>query len=412
MPGISDLRGKRAAVARDLKKLVDDNQGDKWTPEHNDKYDAMVNEIDVLDADIERFQKVLDLTLQDMQDQQAQAVAEKFQHDAPKDSPEAASAKLFNKWLRGGDKALTAEEWASYRNTMSTTTTTEGGYTVASTVVGSVLEALKQYGGMRQVASIINTSTGGPLNFPTSDGTAEVGEILAENAAATDLDVSFGTVALPVYKYSSKVVTCPIELLNDTEVNMEAFIRGRIVQRLGRIQNTHFTVGTGTGQPNGVITASTTGKTGTTGQTTSVIYDDLVDLIHSIDPAYRESGNCRWMMHDTSLKVLRKIKDTAGRPIWMPGDAEGITGGMPATILGYPYTYNQAMATMAASAKSIAFGDFSFYTIRDVMEMTFYRFDDSTYAKKGQVGFLAFLRTGGNFIDVGGAVKLYINSAT
>ena len=96
----------------------------------------------------------------------------------------------------------------------------------------------------------------------------------------------------------------------------------------------------------------------------------------------------------------------------MPGDAEGITGGVPASIFNYPFTINQSMASMAANAKSIAFGDFSFYTIRDVMAMTFYRFTDSVYAKKGQVGFLAFLRSGGNFMDVGGAVKLYCNSAS
>jgi HK97 family phage major capsid protein len=194
-----------------------------------------------------------------------------------------------------------------------------------------------------------------------------------------------------VFKYSSKVVTVPIELLQDSQRgHLRLTCATRLVPPAWADHEHPFTTGTGTGQPKGIITAATTGKTGATGQTTSVTLDDLIDLIHSIDPAYREGGACRFMFNDSTLKALRKLKDTAGRPIWRPGDAEGITGGIPASIFNYPYTINQSMASMAASAKSIAFGDFSFYTIRDVMAMTFYRFTDSAYAKKGQVGFLAF----------------------
>lgn len=413
MPNITELREQRNAKAREIKTLLDENPGDKWTAEHNDKFDALEREISDLDAAIDRHQKVLDLTAARLAEEEVQNAAGRAGLSGSRGAEgERTYAAIFQDWMRGGDRALSADDWTIVRNTMSTTTDAEGGYLVPDTTVASVLEALKAFGGMRSVANIITTGTGNTMNYPTSDGTAEVGEIVDQNASASDADVSFGVLSLDVYKYSSKVVTVPIELLQDSNVDIEAFVRKRLVSRLGRIMNSHFTTGTGIGQPKGIITAAATGKTGATGQTTTVILDDLIDLIHSIDPAYREGGACRFMFNDSTLKALRKLKDTVGRPIWMPGDAEGITGGIPASIFNYPYTINQSMASMAASAKSIAFGDFSFYTIRDVMAMTFYRFTDSAYAKKGQVGFLAFLRSGGNFMDVGGAVKLYVNSAT
>ena len=238
-----------------------------------------------------------------------------------------------------------------------------------------------------------------------------MGEIIAENTTATAADPVFGTKSLPVYKYSSKIIAVPFELLQDSSVDVEAFVRDRMVTRLGRITNTHFTTGTGTAQPTGLITAATTGKTGLSGQTTSVVYDDLVDLQHSVDVAYRDLGRCSWMMNDLSVRVIRKIKDTAGRPIFVPG-YDNPVGPTPDRLLGDPITLNNDIAVMAANAKSIAYGDFSFYTIRDVMDVQMFRFTDSAYAKLGQVGFLAWMRAGGNFVDVGGAVKLYVNSAT
>lgn len=406
MAKIQELREQRNAKAREMRKLLEDNPGDKWTSELNDKFDAMEREITALDAEVDRVQRVMDLAGEAHERENVEAAAAKLEHDKPQ-----GTDGLFGKWLKGGKDALTAEERALIKNTMSTTTGSEGGYTVQTDVAKRVLDALKAFGGMRQVSTIITTDAGNPMNFPTSDGTAEEGEILDQNDPASDGDVDFGTKPLPVYKYSSKIVAVPIELLQDSSVDIEAFVRGRIVTRLGRITNKHFTTGTGSDQPTGLITAASVGKTGASGQTTSIGFDDLVDLVHSVDPAYRELGQCRWMFNDTTLKALRKLKDENLRPIWMPGDAEGITGGLPATLLGYAYTYNQHMASMAASAKSVAFGDFTFYTIRDVMAITFMRFDDSAYAKKGQVGFLAFMRSGGNFIDVGGAVKLYQNAA-
>lgn len=405
---IQALREKRAARAAALQELV---KKDKWDPATDQPiYDAGLAEIEEIDAAITRHQKMnqlaADTALKD-------GIIDAALRHGRDDKSEASN--LFAKWLRGGDNALSSEDWEKYRasiqNTMSTTTGSEGGYTVATDVADRVLDALKAYGGMRGAAEILRTAMGNPMSFPTSDGTTEEGEIVDQNASATDADVTFGTLALPVYKYSSKVVTVPVELLMDSSIDVEAFVRARLVTRLGRITNKHFTIGTGSSQPNGLITAATVGKTGTTGQTLTVIYDDLVDLEHSVDPAYREGGNCSFMMADGSVKIIKKIKDSQGRPIFIPGYDPANNGKLD-TLLGYPIKTNQSVAVMAANAKSIAFGDMSKYVIRDVMDIILQRYTDSAYAKKGQVGFLAWLRSGGNLMDVGGAVKLYQNSAT
>ncbi|WP_340265416.1 phage major capsid protein [Sphingobium mellinum] len=405
---IQALREQRAAKAKSLQDLV--KKEGPWTADNQAAYDAGIAEIEDIDAKIERHQRMNQLAAETALTSTVIDTADRIGRDQ-----NSEASRIFAKWLRGGDNALTTEEWqahlAAVQNTMSTTTGSEGGYTVQTDVAKTVLDALKAYGGMRDIGDVFQSGSGNAMNWPTSDGTSEEGEILDQNATAADADVSFGTKDLPVYKYSSKTVAVPIELLQDSSVDIEAFVRARLVTRLGRITNKHFTIGTGSGQPNGVMVAAGTGKTGTTGQTATVIYDDLVDLEHSVDPAYREIGNCRFMMHDDSVKIVKKLKDTAGRPIFLPG-YDAANNGKLDTLLGYPIKVNQHVATMAANAYSIAFGDFKNYLIRDAMGIEMFRFTDSAYAKKGQVGFLAFLRSGGNLMDVGGAVKRYRNSAS
>jgi HK97 family phage major capsid protein len=204
----------------------------------------------------------------------------------------------------------------------------------------------------------------------------------------------------------------PFELIQDSMFDIEAYIRSLLALRLGRITSKHLTVGTGTAQPHGIVTGSTVGKVGTTGQTALVTYDDLVDLEHSVDPIYRGAPGVGWMMHDSSLKVVRKIKDTTGRPIFVPGYEQGNPGGAPDRVLGKPIAISQEMPVMAANAKSILYGDFKRYLIREVMDLTLFRMADSAFILKGQIGFVAFNRQGGRLIDVGGAVKHYANSAT
>ena len=405
---IQALREQRAVKAKALSELVGK---ETWNAAVDQPvYDQGLSELDAIDAQISNRNSLNERIAADALTDQ---VVEASQRHARDNGSKAAS--MFARWLSGGDASLTAEDRNIIRNTMSTTTNSEGGFTVQTNVAQQVLDAMKAGpGAMRSVATIIQTAGFGDLNYPTSDGTAEVGEIIGQNTTATAADATFGVKTLSAYKYSSKIVAVPFELLQDSNVDIESFVTNRLATRLGRITNTHFTTGTGSSQPNGVVTASGTGVTAanSTTQVTAITYGSLIDLIHSVDPAYRNTGKCSIMMNDSSVKIIRKIVDGQSRPIFNPGYEVGVPGGAPDTLLGYPIVVNQDMAAMAASAKSIAFGDFSYYVIRDSMDVTMFRFTDSAYAKLGQVGFLAWMRTGGNLIDVGGAVKLFINAAS
>lgn len=403
---IQALREQRAAKAKSLHELV--NKAD-WSKDRDaGPADALSQEIEALDDQISRINAANKAIADEALTGNVIVAAERVGRDQ-----RSEGSRVFGAWLRNGLEGMSPEDRAIY-NTMSTTTNSQGGYTVQTEVAREVLDALKAFGGMRSVSTIIQTSGVGDLNYPTSDGTGETGEIIGQNTTATALDLSFGVVTLSLYKFSSKIVAVPYELLQDSNVDIEAFVRQRLATRLGRITNTKFTVGAGSGssEPNGIVTAAGSGKVGTTGQTTTIIYDDLVDLQHSVDPAYRQSMKCGFMMNDASLKVIRKIKDGQSRPIFVPGYEVGTPGGAPDTLLGSPITINQDVATMAANAKSVLFGAFGEYVIRDAMDVTMFRFTDSAYTKLGQVGFLAWMRSGGNLVDVGGAVKYYANSAT
>lgn len=419
MSKLQDLRNLRNTLSQEANGINAKCPANVSMPKDEaDKLDAVLNKIEALDADLAREKRRADLAI-DTPEAQKEAILNAVTRDPAKQGDESKALRAF---LAGGisnmaegDRArMLSRQSPDIRNAMSTTTTTEGGFTVATEYQKSLETAMKAFGGMREVASRIQTASGATMNFPTSDPTAEVGAIVGQNATAALAETLFGNIAMDVYKYTSNSIALPFELVQDTFIDIEAYVQAVLAMRLGRIQNTHFTVGTGTAQPRGLVTALSTGKTGTTGQTVNVLYDDLVDLEHSVDPAYRGQAGVGYMMHDSSVKVVRKIKDTQGRPLFVPGyEANAmLNGGAPDTLMGRPIYVNQDMPIMAANAKSIAFGQLSKYVIRDVQDLTLFRMTDSAFTLKGQIGFVGFLRTGGNFVDVGGAAKLYVNSAT
>lgn len=400
---IQALREQRGQFARTLQDLV---AKDVFTEADDAAYKAGLAQIDEIDAKIARINEVNAKIAADTRTEQVAEIAAKKGRDE-----RDPGLSIYAKWLKGGDRALNEDDWAHIRNTMSTTTGSEGGFTVDSVVAAQVIDALKDFGGMRSVATVISTTGHGLLSFPTSDGTSEEGEIIAENGTATDLDPTFGTVSLPVYKFSSKTAAVPLELIQDSSVDIEAFVQDRLVTRLGRVTNRLFTTGTGSAQPNGIVTAATIGVTAanSTSQVTAIIYDSLVAVQHSLDPAYRRSAS--WMFADSTLRIIRQIKDGSGRPIFVPGYETGVPGGSPDTLLGQPVVINQDVPAMAANARSIVYGDLSGYYIRDVMDVTMFRFTDSAYTRKGQVGFLAWMRSGGNLIDAN-KVRVFRNAAS
>lgn len=398
---IQNLRERLGALKKDARNLLENKGSATWTKEEQGKFDELMDEAERVENQIEAVQRLMDNEAEDS-----------FRDVKKKDKGEKVDPAVaaFENYLRKMSNRLTPQEVEAIRNTMSTTTGSEGGYTVQPIVASTLIEALKDYGAMRRQASRIVTTSGADLSYPSTDGTSEEGEIVAQNASAADADVSFGTVPLNTYKFGSKVVTVPIELLQDSSIDVVTLVNGRLRERIGRIQNRKYTVGVGTTEPFGHTVAAAVGKTGATGQTLTVTYDDLVDLQDSIDPAYQVDG-LGWMFSQSVRRLVRKIKDTAGRPIWTPSYDEGMAARRPDFLLGQPVEINNHMPVPAANAKSISYGDHSKYMIRDAMEVTIFRFEDSAYLKKGQVGFLAWARAGGNLLDPNG-LKTYQHSAT
>lgn len=429
MSKLAQLRERRNAKAQEANALNGKYPSDQRMPAAEaEKLDALLAEIEAIDDEISREQRLAklagDAAGEDLNDLRNRHTRPPGAH-----SGDGEEAKALRGFLRGGLQALDetqrrrmsarqnddirqAMNTPAIMGAMSTGTSAEGGFTVATEYDRTVEQAMKAYGGMLAAGDVINTATGASIPFITNDPTAEIGEIVGENAAAGSGDTTFGTIALVTYKYSSKKIALPFELIQDSMIDIEALVRDILAMRLGRIYNTHATNGDGSGKPHGLVTGSTLGKTGTTGQTTTVTYDDLVDLEHSVNSAYRSMPGVGWMMADSSVKVLRKIKDGQSRPIFVPGYETGPMGGQPDRLMGRPIIVNDDVPAMAASAKSILFGAFKKYKVRRVMDLTLFRMTDSAFTLNGQVGFVAFNRMGGRLIEVGGAVKHYANSAS
>lgn len=434
MKSIHTLRARRDALAQTLTALVDKEKTPTWGSDQQASYDAGMKEVADIDAQIKRHNDAMNLLGAGASASVASGnggpdedgLRDHFTR-VPGAHGNPAENRALRAFLGGGIANMQPEDVQRMRSrqtgdiasamalpqaAMSTTTPAEGGFTVATEYYRQLTEAMKAFGGIRAVATILQTGTGAQMNFPTADATTEEGEIVGQNGAVGLGETAFGNMSMDVYKYSSKKIALPFELIQDSMFDIESYVRALLALRLGRITSRHHTVGTGTSQPHGVVTGSTAGKVGATGSTVTAGYDDLVDLEHSVDPIYRSVPGAGFMMHDTSLRNVRKLKDLDGRPIFVPGYEQGNPGGAPDRVLGRPIYISQEMPVMAANAKSILFGDFKRYIIREVMDLTMFRMADSNFILNGQIGFVAFNRVGGRLIDVGGAVKHYANSAT
>lgn len=279
-----------------------------------------------------------------------------------------------------------------------------GGYVVPQGFRATLIEAMKAFGGMRSARSTqITTDSGNDLPIPTLNDTSNTGELIAENTAVTEQGVTFSNKTLNAYKFSSKSVLVSFELLQDSAIDVNGLLAKTLGTRLGRIQNTYFTTGTGTSQPQGAVAGATLGKTAASA--TALTYLELIDLIHSVDMDHRKTA--QFMFNDGVLKAVKQLVDSQGRPLWLPSVAVG----EPDSIVGYPYVINQDMqATLATGTKTVLFGDFSYYYIRDVMDVQLFKITDK-YVEQGSVGFLAYLRSDGKYVNPGSNPIKYLIQA-
>jgi len=330
----------------------------------------------------------------------------------------AQDPDVFEIFVRKGPDGLPAADLQALMEARAFTATTAGtgATTVPNEIATSIEIALKGVSAVYNVATKLRTATGAPITLPTVNYTSVAGGIGAENSAGTlDTSTPFGAVSMGAYGYKSPILPVSVELVDDSSIDLTAAIMQILSASLAQQgANAHFTIGNGTGQPMGIVTAAASGKVGTTGQTTTVIHDDLVDLTESIDPAYHEraiedpTAAFGFMMASQTIGFIRKIKDSAGNPI-VTSDPTGQT--KRPHLLGYPVYRNQDVATMAANAKSIVFGMLSKYVVRQgpihLVRTT------ERYADKLQVGYQLLARWDGNLLDAGThPVKYYANSAT
>ena len=277
----------------------------------------------------------------------------------------------------------------------------EGGYLVPDEYERTLVEALEEENIFRQMAKVIKTSSGDrKIPVVATKGTASW---IDEEGAFPESDDSFGQVSIGAYKLGTMIKVSE-ELLNDSVFDLESYITREFARRIGSKEEEAFFTGNGTGKPLGILAATGGAQTGiTAASSTAVTADELIDLYYSLKSPYRK--NAVWTLNDSTVKAIRKLKDGNGQYLWQPG----ITAGAPDMILGRPVRTSAYMPAIAAGAKTIAFGDFSYYWIADRQGRSFKRLNE-LYAATGQVGFLASQRVDGKLI-LAEAVKVLAQKA-
>ncbi len=411
-----ELLEKRGRIIDKQESLLQQasDEGRELNDDEQKRFDNMEDEYSKITKQIENTRKLDEKkkSVEERAAEKAQKLSFEEGEKRTKDEvleKEEKRSNAFKKYLAYGENNMDAEE-RQLLNELRAQSTTDaaGGFTVPEGFSNEIESGLLAYGGMFEAARIFQTESGNDLPWPTENNTSQKGEILSENTQVNEQDLVFASTTLESYMYSSKLIRVSLQLLQDTAFDMEAFVGGKLAERLGRILNEHFTTGTGTGQPNGVVTASSAGVT--TNSTTAFTFEEILDLKHSVDPAYR-GPNARFMMSDSTLAAIKKLSvgSSDARPLWQPS----FVVGEPDRIDGSLYTVNQDMAD-SGTAENIfmLYGDFSKYIIRDVLGTQIMVLRER-YADYHQLGILGFSRYDGDLIDAGaGAVKHAIHAAT
>lgn len=284
--------------------------------------------------------------------------------------------------------------WAEARD-LGIVTATKGQETVSEMFIRSLELNMLAFGGVRQAADLMITGTGEPMHWPYADDTSNEGELLGENTTiGNSVDPTFGDLTWSAYKFSSKPVLVGYELLEDSFINLPVVLGELLGERLGRITAKRHTTGTGTNQPRGIVTDSVLGVTAA-GQA-AITYNEVVQLEHSVDPAYRNGA--AYMFNDSTLLLLRLLKDNDGYPLFQ----NGANSGVPDRINGRPFYISQEMASAAAGAISMLFGQLSKHKIRRVNGIRVYRMQER-YRDTDQDGFVAFVREDSRTLKTGTA---------
>ena len=397
---ILELREKRAKAWEAAKAFLDSHRTDKGvlSAEDDAAYSRMEQEITDLGKEISRMERLEALDAQ-MKKPVNQPLTGK-----------PMSGRTIERIGRASDEYRTSF-WDMMRskaplpsvvNALQEGTDSEGGYLVPDEYERTLVEALEEENMFRQLAKVIRTSSGDrKIPVVATKGTASW---IDEEGAYTESDDSFGQVSIGAYKVGTMIKVSE-ELLNDSVFDLESYIAKEFARRIGAKEEEAFFTGDGSGKPLGILAATGGAETGVTAaSSTAVTADELMDLFYSLKSPYRKKAV--WVLNDSTIKAVRKLKDSTGQYLWQPS----LVAGTPDTLLGRPMNTSAYMPVIAAGAKTIAFGDFSYYWIADRQGRSFKRLNE-LYAANGQVGFLGFQRVDGKLV-LSEAVKVLAQKAS
>ena len=382
MPTPQELREQQARIHTNARAKIDeitDTTPEDRAAEINREFDAMMADFDRLQAQVDREERLARMqSLLNAPDPRRPNAPGSAQGTDSGDAPTYRDA--FHQYLRSGgvlgDMApearavlrtgYTQDHLPAEQRAQTAGTTTAGGFTVPTELQAILIRSMVAWGPMYDddLCTTLTTTSGNPLPMPTIDDTAKTVSVTAEGVALADTggkDAVFGQKQLDAFSFNTEWLRVSYELANDSVFAMEQQLGDLLGERLGRRANLELTTGTGSGAPNGIVTAAALGKTAASAS--AITWDEVMDLEHSVDPAYRAGPKVRYMFHDTTLLALRKLKDGQGNYLWQAGD---VKGGIPAMFNNRLYSINQAMAVLGATNRVMLFGDFGKYFVRKV----------------------------------------------
>ena len=362
------------------------NSNGALSVEDDATYSKMEKEFDELTASITRAQRRANMEMEMNKPVNAPITAKPMVMTEPEDNTGRAS-KGYKKnfWNAMRRKQMTPE----MVNALQIGTDSEGGYLVPDEYEKTLVEALEEENIFRKLAHVISTSSGDrKIPVVASKGSASW---IDEEGTIPDSDDAFNQVSIGAYKLGT-LIKVSNELLNDSVFNLESYISKEFARRIGSKEEDAFFNGNGTGKPVGIFNATGGAEVGVTAASaTAITADEIIDLFYSLKAPYRK--NAVWILNDATIKAIRKLKDNNGNYLWQPS----LTAGTPDTILGRPVYTSSYVPTIAAGAKTIAFGDFSYYWIADRAGRNFKKLTE-LYAANDQTGFVATQRVDGKLI--------------
>lgn len=386
MSKVLELREKRAKAWEAAKVFLESKRGadGMMSAEDTASYDKMEADVVNLGKEIERLERQAAIDAE-LNKPTSTPITNKPNGDP---NGEEKTGRASDQYRKTFWNAMRRKNFYDVENALQVGTDSEGGYLVPDEFENTLVEALEEENFFRSIATVIQTSSGDrKIPVVASKGTANW---IDEEGAFPESDDAFGQVSISAYKVAT-MLKISDELLNDSAFNLEAYISREFGRRIGSKEEEAFFTGDGKGKPTGIFNAKGGAADGTTTTTANITFDDVMDLFYSVKSPYRKKAV--WVLNDTTVKALRKLKDNNGNYIWQPS----VQAGQPDIILNRPYHTSSYVPELAAGAKVIAFGDFSYYWIADRQGRSFKRLNE-LFAATGQVGFLASQRVDGKLI--------------